>query len=117
MAGARLGVITTLRLAPVRMTSKARTRSECARRESLLFFHKLCPLPNADLIETLSARRFLGCALHVTKIPTPPSFFLTFPENVSAVEMMGHHMPRVAVKIQAGGGTRGWRAGRVEEVG
>lgn len=75
MAGARLGVITTLRLAPVRMTSKARTRSECARRESLLFCYKLCPLPNTDLIETLSARQFLGCALHVTKFPHRPVFF------------------------------------------
>ncbi len=70
MAGARLGVITTLRLAPVRMTSKA-----CARRESLLFCYKLCPLPNTDLIETLSARQFLGCALHVTKFPHRPVFF------------------------------------------
>ncbi len=75
MSGARLGVITTLRLAPVRMTSKARTRSECARRESPLVFHKLCPLLNADLIETLSARQFLGCALHVTKVPHRPVFF------------------------------------------
>lgn len=51
----------------------------------------LCQFPNAELIETLSARQFLGCALHVTKFPHRPGFFQTFPKNVSAVEMMKHH--------------------------
>jgi len=45
----------------------------------------------------------------VTKFPHRPGFFQTFPKDVSAVEMMSIMrafltlMPRVAVKIKAGG--------------